>query len=155
MLLLCSSKVFNVEYFIYINCRLISINATLHCCTKNTIIADWAHIRENTEVLVSSLPPSLPPFLPASSLLSFSVQAGPSPRQDVTAGRRNILTLAENSYFWKLGKVPIHFAASWHVELQFWASNECMGRKMLMCWHRYLVTILGEERERVLRPGTY
>ena len=28
------SKVFNVEYFIYINCDLISLNATLHCCTK-------------------------------------------------------------------------------------------------------------------------
>ena len=87
MLLLCGYKEFNVEYFIYINCRLISITATLCIVALNTIIAvwlnDWAHIRENTEVVavVSSL---LPPSLPPSSLLSLSVQSGLSPRQDVT-----------------------------------------------------------------------
>ena len=147
MLLLCGYKEFNVEYFIYINCRLISITATLCIVALNTIIAvwlnDWAHIRENTEVVavVSSLPPSLPP---PCYLSQFSLDSHPG---KTWQGRRNILT--EDSYFWMFGKVLIHFAASWHVELQFWASNECMGRKMLMCWHRYLVTILGG---RVLGP---
>ena len=140
MLLLCRSKVFNVEYFIYINCHLISLNATLHCCTKYNYRSQTgrAHVREHRGVIPPSLPPSL---LPSSLPPQFSLDLHPAKTWLADGG---IFSLTEKSYFWKMGKVLIHFPASWHVESQFWASTECMGRKMLMCWHRYLVTILGE-----------
>ena len=83
MLLLCGYKEFNVEYFIYINCRLISITATLCIVALNTIIAsDWmtGPTSERTPRWWRWCHPSLPP----SSLLSLSVQSGLSPRQDVT-----------------------------------------------------------------------
>ena len=117
----------------------------------NTMISVWlpavrAHIREHRGggggvIPPPSLPPPPPPSLLSLSLSQFSLDPHPA-----KTWRRNILTHREKLYFWKMGKVLIHVPASWHVELQLWASDECMGRKMLMCWHRYLVTILGEER---------
>ena len=108
MLHLCCSKVFNAEYFIYINCLLISLNASLHCCTKYNDLSltacrqgphqrtprwrRWCH--------PSSLPPSSPSSLLAISLSLSSVWTRTQPRRD-----GGIFSLTERNYiFGRWGK---------------------------------------------------